>query len=256
MKIYFAFQCHNFQRRTCWMLSSILQQTIWPFDIVIDIACLRGNGYPSTEEVAGSFQSKGMDVRLTYIDDRDIFARRGLVRNIQTQNAINDKSDYIFYTDADNVYHPDFFKILVEKLEKQGNQIDNCIYSCNKMHTIKEATDIVLMDTIGELPFIDKAFERALSIPMLIIEKDKIKNGAAPGCMQVVAIKDMIEKCNGIYCDLPDKDQHLFNQGQKAWSDMHFRGRIGQSTKIRLPLYIHLQHTRDKEVGKHIEEQR
>lgn len=256
MKLYLAFQCHNFQRRTCWMLSSILQQGIWPFNIVVDIACMNGNGQPKTEEIADAFQSRGMDVRLTYINDKEIFARRGLVRNVQTENAIKEKADYIFYTDADNVYHPDFFQKLIEKLDAIGSTVTNCIYSCNKMHTIKEATDIVLMDNINELPFIDKAFERALSIPMLVIEKDKIKNGAAPGCMQIVAIEDMIEKCDGIYCDLPNKDQHLFDQGQKAWSDMHFRGRIGQSTKIRLPLYIHLQHNRDKEVGRHIEEQR
>lgn len=256
MKIYFAFQCHNFQRRTCWMLSSILQQAIWPFDIVVDIACMKNNGAPNTESIADMFRKYNLDVRLTVCDNKDMFARRGLVRNVQTENAIRDKAEYIFYADADNVYHKNFFKILIEKLEIQGSKIHNCIYSPSKLHAMKDASDLMIKTAIEELPYIKNAYDRAVSLPMFNIPKEKQKNGAAAGCMQIVSIEDMIEKCDGIYCDDPNKDNHLFNQGQKAWSDMHFRGRIGESTKMRLPIYVHLQHTRDKDVGWHVEEQR
>lgn len=256
MNIYFAFQCHNFQRRTCWMLSSIIQQSIWPFDIVVDIACMKNNGTPSTESIQEAFRVKGLDIRLTTFDNKDIFARRGIVRNYQTENAIKEKSDYIFYADADNVYHPDFFKMLNWQLKSLYGRVDNCIYSCVKYHTIMEITDEVINESIDELPIIYDSYNRAISIPELVIPKEDRKNGAAPGCMQIVAVRDMVNKCNGIYCELPDKDQHLFNKGQKAWSDMHFRGRIGESYRIRLPIYVHLQHKRDKDVGYHIEEQR
>lgn len=239
------------------MLSSILEQNIWPFKLIVDIACMPNNGEPlTTEQIAEFFISKKMDVRLSIFNDKDIFARRGLIRNEQTKKFIASKYDYIFYADADNVYPIDFFSVLICKLKAFGKDIDNCIYSPAKVHTIKESTNDLINSTKSELPLIKDPFVRALNLPRLEIPKDKQKNGAAAGCMQVVSRKTMIEKCKGIYCDIPNKDRHLFNHGQKAWSDMHFRGRVGESNKMRLPFYIHLQHNRDKEFKKHIEEQR
>lgn len=239
------------------MLSSILEQDIWPFNIIVDIACMPNNGQPlTTEQVAEFFRSEKMDVRLSIFTDRDIFARRGLIRNEQTKKFIESGYDYIFYADADNVYPGNFFSKLIGGLKTVGKNIDNCIYSPAKIHLIKSATNELINSTKSELPLIKNPFIRSLNLPRLEIPKLLQKNGAAAGCMQVVSRKTMIEKCKGIYCDIPNKDRHLFNQGQKAWSDMHFRGRVGESTKMMLPFYIHLQHNRDKEFKKHIEEQR
>ena len=102
--IYFAFQCHNFQRRAIWMLSSILQQSIWPFDIIVDIACMANNGNPSTEAVAEFFTRNLLDTRLTVIGSKMLFARRGKVRNFQIRHAIKANATHIFFADADNVY--------------------------------------------------------------------------------------------------------------------------------------------------------
>ena len=257
MKYYYAFQCHNFQRRACWVLSSILQQTIWPFKIIVDIACLRDNGKPSTEWVAQEFAARGLDVRLTHFENKDVFAKRGLVRNVQCKNAIANKADYVFFADADTLYQPEFFEILTDKLKAFGETIHKCIYSANKMHTIKEATNAAIEKSLGELPYIKNAFERALALPQMVIPRDQLKDGGAAGCMQVVSIRDLIGIGKGIYIPRKNnKDRHLFKAGQLARSDIFFRIRMGGSKRIRLPLQIHLQHTRDKELGYHTEEQR
>jgi hypothetical protein len=255
MKIYFAFQCHNFQLRTCWMLSSILQQEIWPFKIIVDIACMPNNGIPNTtEQIAEYFSKNQMDVRLSLFTDKDIFARRGLIRNEQTKKFIDSNFDYIFFADADNVYPKNFFKRLIQDLKLIDKNFYTCIYSPAKMHTLKNETNDLINSTKIELPYIKESFARSLNLPKMEIPIELQKNGAAAGCMQVVSRKTIIDKCNEIYCSIKNKDRHMFNQ--KAWSDMHFRGRIGKSTRVRLPAYIHLQHNRDKEFKKHIEEQR
>ena len=104
------------------------------------------------------------------------------------------------------------------------------------------------------MPYINNAFERALALPTMY---NLDKNQLAPGNMQVVAVDDIVNLSKGLYVN-PNKnhDKHLFNEFQKANSDKSFRTRIGKSLPIRLPIQIHLQHARDKEVGHHIEEQR
>ena len=57
-----ALYCHNFQRRLCWMLSSLLDQKDPP-RLVVDVTHMHGNGDPSTEDVVAHYRGRGLDVR-------------------------------------------------------------------------------------------------------------------------------------------------------------------------------------------------
>lgn len=251
MKIRFAVQCHNFQHRLAWQLSSISQQFPFAAELSIDVACLAHNGIPTTEAVVATHRDMGLNVWTSLWHFRDRFAKRGIVRNAQLARAISDHADWVFFADCDNVYSPDFFCVLVEHLKM--TTATNCIYSKWKDHTEIGATNdharLVLQS-----PYIPDAFARAdQNIP-------KIKKGNKPvaaGCMQVCRISDIIKKTNGLYVN-PEKtkDSHLFDHGQKAKSDKQFRRAMGGSTSIGLPKQIHLNHARDKEAGYHLEVQR
>ena len=254
MKMYYALVCHNYQHRLCWTLSSIAQQSIFPANVTVDIACLPNNGNPSNEAIATYFNNIGLGVRLTYIHDKDIFAKRGLVRNIQIENAIKCDSDYIWFADADHVYHPDMFGRLTSWLVQHGKNYHACIFSRAKRHTEVDKTNKLVLESVAEMPYIDNVFARALGIPTIEhIDKSRL----APGNMQVVALQDIIDLNNGLYVDPKHcRDKHMFKKGQKALSDMTFRSLIGRSRAIRLPLQIHLNHVRDKELNTHTEVQR
>lgn len=250
MKIYFAVQTHNFQRRLCWQLSSIYEQEPFDAELEIDIACLPDNGDPSTEYVCAFFQNRGLDVQLSY-HDKETFAKRGLVRNWQIKDAADRGADWMFFADCDNVYSPDFFRLLVDRLRTDCADVDSCIYSKSKDHTETEATEQHARLTRWS-PWIPAAYLRAQKIPTI----RKGNKPVAAGCMQVVRM-DAIMDAGGLYVE-PERcgDRHLFKKGQRARSDKQFRSRMGGSYHIALPKQIHLGHHRDKEEGYHLEVQR
>jgi hypothetical protein len=230
-----------------------VQQTCFPFEIIVDIACLKNNGNPTTEVIAKQFNKMGLDVRLTYIDDIELFAHRGMVRNIQIKNANKLKCDYIYFGDADHVYHPKMFSRLTKWIDENGKNCHSVIFSRSKVHTEQKLTKKEIDKSINEMPYIHNAYVRSCELPVI---EHTDKNRLAPGNMQIVAMRDVNEN-GGIYVD-PKKclDKNLFKKGQRARSDIQFRGRIGSSTAIRLPMQIHLNHLRDKEARKHLEIQR
>jgi len=263
MMIYFMAVCHNFQHRLCWMLSSILEQVhdktkdnphrVVTLDypkrqlpwIVIDIAHLKDNGYPTTESCIAFFRSLGLDVRSTLIEDKEIFAKRGLVRNIQTENAKKAMADWLFYADSDNVYHPQFFTELADQLKDLDN-LKKVIFSRDKFHTQVEPTN-ELAALARTNKHINYAYKRALCIPRI----KKANKNVAAGCCQVIHSKYVDYYVKPEEC----RDRHLFKKGQRAKSDVQFRNRYGQF-RIMLPQQVHLNHFRDKELGYHSEEQR
>src|SRR5687768_3449520 len=91
-----AVQCHNFQRRLCWMLSSLAQQTA-PNLVVIDIAHLPSNGQPTTEAVIERFSDR-LNIRSSPWTDFDQFQFRGIVRNRQLRNCL---THWILFSDSD-----------------------------------------------------------------------------------------------------------------------------------------------------------
>lgn len=238
-------QCHNFQRRLNWLFSSILQQKDFDISkIKINIASLYENGNPTTEEVVEFFSREGLDISLLHFYNVEVFAKRGLVRNRQIEVT---NSDWLFFADADNVYHPEFFRELLDKLKDKTR----IFTSINKAHTDIDITNYVV-NSIKYPSIIDSSFDKASNLEF--IEKHNRK--VAAGCMQLVKRTVINKNGDGLYVDRSN-DHHLFKNGQKAYSDKLFRNRLGiRTTFLDLPLQIHLNHLRDKEVGYHLEYQR
>lgn len=250
MHIRMAVQCHNFQQRFCWQLSSILEQEPFEARLSIEVACMPLNGNPSTEYVCDFFRGRGLDVE-EYYYPKEIFAKRGLVRNEQIQHAKDIGCDWIFYVDADHIYHPDYFKELVNALKK--SKADNCHFSSYKEYAETESSNQHAR-LAAMCPYIVDAYRRADNeMPKL----NKRSRAIAYGGCQICRIDDIERKNNGIYIE-PDqcRDKHLFRKGQRARSDIQFRRRMGGGTQLHLPKVIEMSHVRDKEVGYHVTDQR
>ena len=255
-----AIQCHNFQRRLCWMLSSIYEQNkADEYDIVVDVAYLKGNGEPTTEEVIEYFDPLFMlwqrpRIKQTAYENIDKFQYRGITRTHQLQKC---ETDWMLFADTDMVYHPEYFSRLFKHLETEEDK--SPIFTAGRYSNTKEITNDLVNNytcpeyNVGYPVFIDRAWN-------LCDEKlDKIKRGnVGAGYFQLVHMRECphgrvyvrANKC---------KDHGWVNTWQKARSDQQFRRRIGK--KKKLPKWfsrnqIHLNHNRDNETKTHLEEQR
>lgn len=243
--IYFAIQCHNYQKRLCAQLSTLAQQEP-AAEIVIDIACLKGNGTPSTEEVVAYFKtSLNLDYHYT---DKETFAYRGLTRTQQIQRAKEVKADWIYFADCDHIYPTNFF-LAINNIIPPLRKKRRVIFSYEKAHTEVDATEEFL-NLLGESWQIPDCFNKAAVLPMIHKRDRRI----AAGCMQIVSMHTLNKM--GMYYTKRKHDKHLFTKGQRAKSDIVFRRRIGGSKCIPAPYQIHLNHARDKEAGHHLEVQR
>lgn len=236
-------QCHNFQRRLIWLLSSLVEQTCDMNKVLITISSTYKNGDPTTEEIVKYFLSKGLNIRLRIFDDLKIFAKRGLVRNIDVSDS---ECEWLFFADADNVYHPLFFKSIFRQIKRGKLKNIGCYTAVKKSHTDVTITNKIMDKT--ELTVIENAFQKIYELPTI----GKSNKSVAAGCMQLVKR----EWLNGKYLRRRTRDYNMFTQGQRANSDKQFRRRLKGTKHLRLPLYIHLNHFRDKEVGYHIKDQR
>lgn len=248
MKITIAIQCDNFEKRLCWMLSSIKQQYIlnpvtFP-KIVIDIAYLEQDKPLRTIEVIRFFRDRGLDITTSkYKRHKHIFERRGLVRNRQLKEAMG---EWILFADSDMVYPPDYFQKLGDILYRDSSN-PHCLHSA-RQSTYLEDTN-ALIDAYTYPTEIVNAFTLAEALP------SKIKSNIGAGYCQIANIS-LIKESDAPYY-VPDncrKDSPMFTM-QKARTDAIFRRRLGRE-KIDLPRQVHLQHVRDKEVGYHSLEQR
>lgn len=249
MSIEICIFCHNFQKRLCWMLSSIAQQSGKVPSIRVNVASLKYNGKPTTEEVLEEFKQY-FSVKHVQYEDREEIAYRGIVRNRQIKESLG---DWLFFADSDYVYHPQFFESLANKLEPN----DTGYYYCTKKvsTSVKSTNDAVRFENRIYIP---DAYKRAQKIKTI-----HYKYGAcSAGNMQVIS-RETLKKYGDTYARPLEpnrrylhQDFHLFNQMQCARSDLAFRNKLDGCTKIDLPLQIHLNHIRDKDLGRHTEMQR
>jgi hypothetical protein len=84
--------------------------------------------------------------------------------------------------------------------------------------------------------------------------KPRIKN---IGGHLIFSRKTITERNDGYYIK-PEEccDRHLFNKGQRSRSDIALKRKIGRQRISGLPKLIHLNHNRDKDFHRHLEEQR
>ena len=252
MNITIAIQCAHFQRRLCWMLSSLLQQSR-PHTIVVDIAgpVDEGGDSPTNLEVASLFRGP-LDIRTSMFADKAEFQARGLVRNRQIQECT---TEWMLFGDCDMVYHPLYFESLLDTL-KTLHPNATYMVSAGRTSNPKDLTN-AMVD--AEIPFpkiVENAFEKADKLP-----KKSMRNCGA-GHSQIINMRHAPHK--GYYVTpAENRDWDWEKGGSNPKSDMQFRRRIEQDGGKRQKLCqwfadnaIHLNHNRDPEVGKHTEEQR
>jgi len=243
MKIELAVSCHYFQKRFCWMLSSILQQVGELPEIEVSVAYIKNKGNPTIEEIVDCFQYNGLSIQSFPYEDESRFQYRGLVRTDMLQKS---DADWIWFGDCDMVINPEFFNSAMIALSSdEYKDCDKCLYTGRHSTMLDETEDLV--DEFDYPKIIDRAWEMAYNLESVP------KSNIGAGFCQIVNVKQMREKHGGYYINKV-KD----NSWDKFWktrSDSHFRRRVGKK-KIDLPWFIHFQHRRDNEVGRHIEIQR
>ena len=259
-KIRVAIQCHNFQHRLAWMLSSLQQQTIRN-EILVDIGYMPNNGNPTTEELirlhAGAIGTLWIFPRP--YTDINRFQYRGYVRNDQIATT---DTEWLLFADTDHVYHPEYFERLLEYLNEGHVDSPNFFSAGRHSCPVEDADALVAQlhtETDGYKKIIPNAWDRAnAGLP----EKIKKSNPGA-GHSQLINMK---------HC--PHDDYYVKEGksrdgawlgdglGQKANSDRQFRGRVKEKIDhIKLPRWFtdnvqHLNHLRDSENGGHTEAQR
>lgn len=112
--------CYKYQRRLCWMLSSILQQKGLINRLIINISHTDNDGSPTTKEVCDYFRLKGLNIKETILTMKEV-SNRAIGRNKQVKEST---ADYMLFCDGDMVFDEWFFDDLNTKLDNELKDID------------------------------------------------------------------------------------------------------------------------------------
>lgn len=238
MTIEIAIHCYNYQRRLCWMLSSILQQEGDAPEIVVSISYTEGNGDPTTTDVIKFFKKKGLNIISVPLDQNQVH-NRAIPRNMRAKDT---KADWILYADSDMVYSPLFFDDLKKQLEGE----------------LKDETRVMGADRHSlDIPFCIKYFEEdEREYPSVVenvveIPKDWPKKWisgrkTAAGYFQLANVQAMIEK--GRVLEDGTKEGVYSGRQRDRWrltrSDRQFRVHMGGRRPIIVLPQYHLNHDR------------
>lgn len=250
MNIEISVSCSFFQRRTCWMVSSLLQQVGDVPHITFNVAYPVNNGNPTTEQVCAFFKGKGLDIKETVYPNERAIQFRGLVRNRQLAEST---ADWELFSDSDMVYSPTFFATLKARLEGDLKDETRCISTsrislgkdyCKDFFNLYDKT--VYPAEIPEVSAIVSTW------PVF-----QISRNCGAGYFQLVNVAAVRRLHGGLYVDPKDcADKAEFDDIHKTRSDSQFRSRVGGLKRIELPPQFHLNHERDNEVGHHLTIQR
>lgn len=251
MRIYFAAQLHNFELRWRFFVNAMLQQRIpRGVSIIVDCATLEGDDNPRRIPSA-------LCPYLVYFPTRrDIFARRGRVRDQQVQRAIAFNADWIYFTDADHIFPPEYVEALTTLCKsRRYRKTDRCLFDWSKQTTTERAANKAVAMAGGDAWIVDNAYDRLGMLPQEV----KGPNMHAGGAMQLARVAAIVRNNGGRYIHPRYRkswDRNMFD-GQRARSDWQFRATMGEH-RIRLQSRppIHANHRRDKAAGYHLEEQR
>ena len=245
-------QMFEFQKRFWWMLSSLLQQKSWQDNPVPDIK-ITVSVMPSIDRYKGLTQ----DIIETFDKHLDLEFKeyanlgRGILRSNDLKNT---KADWILFTDADMLFHPEFFSEMstnhLHKWKKFGNLI-----TIPRM-TISRPTSCDLVKTFdySSKKSIENAFEKCWAI-----REGYSRRGRTPGAGYFQLVETEYIKDNNItYCDRR-ADASLFSKnGNKFRSDIIFRRKMNGVVAIKkepdetgsrdiLKPVIHLNHWRQND---------
>jgi len=223
--------CYSYQRRLCWMLSSILQQKGDVPNIIVNISHSPNQGDPTTEEVCKFFREKGLNIKETILTKEQV-SNRAIGRNLQgTQTT----ADWILFADSDLVYDPYFFDDLQKRLKTD----------------LKDVKVVMGADRISlNVNFCIKYFEEdkrkypcVIENPTEITSKFPVKwiigRGTAPGFFQLVNVAVFKEKTGG------KVDSKARDKWRRTRADRMLRVRMGGRYAIqKIKPQYHLNHDR------------
>jgi hypothetical protein len=246
-----AVQCHNFQKRLCWMLSSLAEQTRRDL-VTVDVAHMPNNGGPRTEEVIELFREQ-LSVKSSIWTHFPDFQKRGLIRNRQLTEC---QTEWLLFSDCDMVYHPEYFERLKEELGRNHSQA-NYLLSAGRLSNPQERSNALVDLAVSKraVKVLD-AFAKANTLPKIA------KRNVGAGYSQIISLH--FAPHGGYYVHPTENPDWAWDaRYSNPKSDVRFRRRIHElgAPRQKLPGWfsenlIHLNHRRDCEFGRHLEEQR
>lgn len=221
----------RYQRRLCWMLSSILQQKGDIPNIIVNISHCSDDGTPTTDNVCKFFREKGLNIVETIVTREEV-SNRAIARNKQ---ATATTADYILFVDSDMVYAVDFYDDLQKRLRNDLRDI-KLVMGADR-HSLDDKFCIKHFEEDEE------AYPRVIENVAEVAEKWPVKwvcgRGTAPGNFQLVNVNVIKGKGKGKITDCP-KDHWRNTRGDRA-----LRVRLGGRYAIEnTKKMFHLNHDR------------
>jgi len=239
MKLEICIHCHSYQRRLCWMLSSILQQKGDIPDILVSISYTPENGDPTTPQVIDFFKEKGLNILDVELTPKQA-PNRAIPRNMRAGAT---EADWILFADSDMVYDPMFFDDIKKKLESDDYKDETKVLGADR-HSL-------------DIPFCIEYFENDERVYPCVIEdvaqipKDWPKKWISgrktcAGYFQLARVEAIKEKGDvqedgtkvGRYC------HRLRDVWRRTKSDRQFRVHMGGRRPLNVLPQYHLNHDR------------
>lgn len=221
--------CWNYQRRLCWMLSSILQQQGELPNITVNLSYAPDNGNPKTEDVIKLFRDKGLNIKETILKTEEM-PNRAIARNIQAKETT---ADWIIFADADMVYDVDFFSDLQKQLQ---NNLRNeaKVMGADRISLKPQPVLKYFQEDQREYPcIISEVAKLAATFKIMWI----IGKGTAPGSFQLAKVT-AIKHWGGKYT-WKQKDHWRLTR-----SDRQFRRMLRGNVPINAKKQWHINHDR------------
>jgi hypothetical protein len=242
MKLEIALQNFKFERRLCWLLSSVAQaDKPKNMDIVISISYVPGTGDPDCDSVVDFFTKRGLCFDNLVFPDDSVMRFRGKCRNMRLKDT---KADWILFADADMVYPKTWFTELEKYITGSHASSRKCLFGARKTVPLSSANmEVASRQYPCEIP---DAYATLDKYPC------KRQSALAAGNCQIVNVEVVRQDHNGVYTE-KNRDSDWHRRSIRTGSDMVFRGKMGQD-QLELPLQIHLNHHRD--IGRHTGQQK
>jgi len=220
----------HYQRRLCWMLSSILQQKGDVPNITVSISHTENDGDPTTSEVCEFFRKEGLVIKEQLMRE-DQVKNRAIGRNLQVADT---NADWMLFADSDMVYSPHFFEDIQKQLKT----------------TYAQETKVLGADRVSlDIPFCIKHFEEdKTEYPCVIPDVAKIAEEwpikwvtgrkTCAGNFQLANLQAINYIADGKYTG---REGDVWRHTK---SDRAFRCRMGGRKPMKVLPQYHLNHDR------------
>lgn len=242
MRLEISLQNFKFERRLCWLLSSVAQaDKPKSMDIVVSISYIPGTGDPDCDSVVDLFTQRGLCFDNSVFQDDSVMRFRGNCRNIRLKET---KADWILFADADMIYPKTWFTELEKYITGSHASSRRCLFGARKTVPLSSAN----------MEVESRKYPCEIPDAYATLNKYRCKRqpARAAGNCQIANVEVVRQDHGGVYV-AKNKDSDWNKRDVRTFSDIFFRGKMGQE-QLALPLQIHLNHHRD--IGRHTGQQK